>query len=118
MANQFYVGLGLQSHSIDIENIAYSNQGWFLRYDGYLINRNKFGNSPSQIMIYDGYLRQGDTVSVKVDMDKKQVGFFLNGAQLGSGIEQWFSLYLNQEDMTRLRPVVQVKEWDDQVEIY
>ena len=68
--------------------------------------------------IYDGSLKEGDTVSVKVDMDTKKIAFFLNGAQLGSGIDKWFSLYLNTEDMTLLRPVAQLTQDDEQVEIY
>lgn len=63
-------------------------------------------------------MKTGDTVSIKVDMDKKQIAFFLNGAQLGSGTDKWFSLYLNVQDMTLLRPVVLLKADDEQVEIY
>ena len=70
------------------------------------------------MQIYDGSLKQRDTVSVKVDMDDKKIAFFLNGAQLGSWIDKWFSLYLNTEDMTLLRPVAQLTHDDEQVEIY
>lgn len=115
--NEFYVGLALQSHQLD-EEFRGSNQGWFLRYDGYFWSRNKYGSYPINQRIYDGNMKMGDTVSIKVDMDKKQIAFFLNGAQLGSGTEKWFSLYLNVQDMTLLRPVVLLKADDEQVEIY